>query len=1374
MYCVFYTQYVFCKIQTMSNEPAHVGVFIKAEVFPRGMTVTAAAELLKIGRPALSKVLNGRAKLSSSLAVRIEAAFGFPAKDLMNMQASSKKQKENLNDTVSVPVGSYVPPFLQVRANQIEDWASKYEARFRLSVLLRTLVNSTGSGLTKVDFPGNDDAERKGWDGFVEAEQARPWVPEGASGWEFGCGTDVKRKAEGDFVKRTGAIPYEKRKDITFVFVTPRRWSGKNDWEKEHREEGQWKDVRVFDSSDLEQWMEQSIPAQAWFAEETKIPNEGVFSLEACWKNWGADCEPALVPELFDQSLGEYKQRVLTWLEEKSGRPLAISADSVEEGLAFLHVVFSGDEPALRENADKVVVFKKPDAVSRLVSAAADIMAVSTSPEVERELASHRKSARTVLVYPKNTPNVKPDIDLKSLNPFAFASALKKMSCAWDEIDRLRRESGFSLTVLRRRLSGLPAVRTPGWAGDRKRAESLIAVIFAGTWDATKTVDKFLVSQLAGGRDYEEIEREIRGLLPLDDSPVLSFGSYLGVKSKIDALFAVSESVAGTDIDRFFEVAEIVVQEDDPALDLPDDKRYEAAVLGKSREVSDMLRQSIIDSFVLLAVHGSGLFRERGGFGIEARVREMVKKWFRPSDERSLESRTDALPACAEADPETFLSIIEKDLRSDDPGILSLLRPVEAPAFIAPTPPRVELLWALESLAWSGKYLARVVDVLARLALEEERDNWENSSMRSLGGIFRSWMPQTSVPVDDRIDVFNGFLKKFPDIGWELCVEQVSAGPKSGEYSHKPRWRTDDHGHGGLAQEFENWKFILNAMEKAVGWPRHDEETLAVLVRNLREMPSDLRFEVWRLIEDWCARENTMDEERVRLRETIRVSGCLYPKREITAERAQEVYDMLAPSDVVLRHEWLFLYLSLPPARGEEYASGLEFREYLPKFDEKIEMRRISALSEIYAEEGVGGLTRLARRGEGQRVVGSLILQLDSFDDRAAEKLICSALDEAGGENRHQMENLIRGVLQGLEDPRRENMLRAFLETKPGEVFLRILLLAPFCRKTWKFLNGLKEAEKSRYWREVNPSGRPGDPLELNEAVEELIIAERPFEAASLIPYGIRGLEPESVFRLLEAMGESRNRKRGDYVPDSLFIEKAFGRLDESGTIPADEMVRLEVMFTDSLIRSERGVCNLEDRVAQHPGTFVELVELAFKRDDMKEDAPEDSAQDETWQRLAVNPHELLGALKRLPGRNESGEIVKDRLLKWVGDVRDGCRRSGRLGIGDDRIGTLLSKSPNGKDGIWPAEPVRDALEEFYSEELSRGFQIGLHNAKNSHFGFGGDQEREIEREYREWAKRIQYSHPRTSQILRELADYFSHLATHYDDTASTIFRLNF
>ena len=62
----------------------HLGQFVRAHVFPNGMSVTKAAETMGIGRPALSNFLNGRAALSPEMAARLQKAFGADADDLMS------------------------------------------------------------------------------------------------------------------------------------------------------------------------------------------------------------------------------------------------------------------------------------------------------------------------------------------------------------------------------------------------------------------------------------------------------------------------------------------------------------------------------------------------------------------------------------------------------------------------------------------------------------------------------------------------------------------------------------------------------------------------------------------------------------------------------------------------------------------------------------------------------------------------------------------------------------------------------------------------------------------------------------------------------------------------------------------------------------------------------------------------------------------------------------------------------------------------------------------------------------------------------------------------------------------------------------------
>ena len=105
----------------------HPGKRIKAEVIPLGMSVTKAAQLLGVGRPALSNLLNGNAALSADMAARLEKTFKYPRKDLMEMQARYEAVQAKQIDAPA-ETKAYVPPFLAIKANDVERWVSHNRA----------------------------------------------------------------------------------------------------------------------------------------------------------------------------------------------------------------------------------------------------------------------------------------------------------------------------------------------------------------------------------------------------------------------------------------------------------------------------------------------------------------------------------------------------------------------------------------------------------------------------------------------------------------------------------------------------------------------------------------------------------------------------------------------------------------------------------------------------------------------------------------------------------------------------------------------------------------------------------------------------------------------------------------------------------------------------------------------------------------------------------------------------------------------------------------------------------------------------------------------------------------------------------------------
>ena len=199
---------------------------------------------------------------------------------------------------------------------------------------------------------------------------------------------------------------------------------------------------------------------------------------------------------------------------------------------------------------------------------------------------------------------------------------------------------------------------------------------------------------------------------------------------KLDVLYAIHRLVTRADLDNFFLTARIVLSQRDPALDLPESKRYAAGIYGKTRNHSAMLREGMCETLVLLAIHGNNLFRDRLGIDVEAHVNTTIRELLTPFAAETWASQRSDLPPYAEAAPDLFLDIVEQDVRSADPKILSLLKPASSGIFGGGCP-RSGLLWALELLAWKPERLARVAGVLARLSEPKIDDNWSNKPERS-------------------------------------------------------------------------------------------------------------------------------------------------------------------------------------------------------------------------------------------------------------------------------------------------------------------------------------------------------------------------------------------------------------------------------------------------------------------------------------------------------------------------------------------------------------------------------------------------------------------------------------------------------------------
>jgi hypothetical protein len=238
------------------------------------------------------------------------------------------------------------------------------------------------------------------------------------------------------------------------------------------------------------------------------------------------------------------------------------------------------------------------------------------------------------------------------------------------------------------------------------------------------------------------------------------------------------------------------------------------------------------------------------------------------------------------------------------------------------------------------------------------------------------------------------------------------------------------------------------------------------------------------------------------------------------------------------------------------------------------------------------------------------------------------------------------------------------------------------------------------------------------------------------------------------------------------YVTETLQLLDERDDVDRNALVELEWNYLQVLEHSRRSARVLLRALSEQPSLFIEMLSAVFKASEesgVVEPDPEDSEHART---VATQAYRLLELWNRIPGTRDDGTIDGEALETWIKEARRLAQAVGREDKADNRIGHMLSASPMGSDGNWPAEPVRDVIDLFRSKPMIEGFRIG----KSSRRGVttrgprdGGELERQEAAKYRAWAKAVVYDDPHTAKALDTLAEWYDWEAHQHDEDAERL-----
>jgi hypothetical protein len=344
-----------------------------------------------------------------------------------------------------------------------------------------------------------------------------------------------------------------------------------------------------------------------------------------------------------------------------------------------------------------------------------------------------------------------------------------------------------------------------------------------------------------------------------------------------------------------------------------------------------------------------------------------------------------------------------------------------------------------------------------------------------------------------------------------------------------------------------------------------------------------------------------------------------------------------------------------------------------------------------------------------------------------------------------------------------DKVLKSRRDVQAG--FLRQLPSGP---ELVELLGRLDRDTQDLYWATAHPFTFDGDLIAW--AVGNFLEHKRPVAAIDLLSMRLsRGIDaPGGVTADLvaDALRDALRTEPGTPSLRSFDYEIA-ELLNRLGDLGADEQViaQLEWAYFPLLEYSSHQPRRLFAALKRDPAFFVELVSLVYRG---KNERPREV--DEAAASLARNAWSVLHAWNHdIPGQRDDGTIERNELQQWTRRARLLLEERDRSDIGDQQIGQVLSAAPTGEDGVWPAEPIRDLLEDIGSRDLETGLHIGRANSRGpSSRGVldGGDQEWKLARGYREWANVTGTRWPRTTRLLRGLAESYEHEARRWDAEA--------
>lgn len=1236
-----------------------------------------------------------------------------------------------------------------IKAIDLDQWASRLEARSRLPLLLRRLIHATAGNIQRIGFPAEEGVQAPGYDGLLVVEKGNAFVPEGCSVWEMGTNKDVKGKADDDYDKRRKE-PLEVDPSITtFVFVTPRRWNNKTDWIAEKKKDNFWLDVRVYDADDLEQWFEIAPSVHIWISILLGKHPKTAEDITSFWENWSSATQPTLSPQILTAGRENIIGEIDRWLAIKA-TVLTFKADTQEEAVAFFAALLYQKSSEERiQWLSRILLVSDLETLNQLSVSENNLVLVPRFNPGNNVGRAIQNGHSVLIPLGRGDSSSQSILQLPRQHVEKIKEALLGLQIKEERAQSLAILARRSLMAFRRKLTTHPELHEPTWARP-EHAREIIPALLLGQWVDAKEGDRSAIARLAN-LSYEDYIAILGRWANESDPPVRHVGNIWFLNSKEDAWGLLSRYVNFDDTKKLETLALEVLGEVNPSLDLPINERWTAAIHGKVLSFSENLREGIADTLAIAGAQ-SAITGWSQSTSPQEYVDRVIYELLNPAnrDWKIWSSLSPVLRLLAEASPSQFLDAVDKDVSGSNPVLLNIFEEPENVMFSGATYPG--LLSALELLAWSPDYLSRAAIILAALARLDPGGRLGNRPSNSLKAIFLIWFPETTASLPQRLQVIDMLIKRENTVAWILMNDILYKPHSIATPSSAPRWRDWVPDTRPSITWREIWDATHEIVTKMLGDVGKDGKRWKTLIENIESLPKEDADEVILNIEKIDRNSFEPDDRAViwaALRHLVakhkQFPDAQWAMPPEIVNRLHQIYEGFTPDDLISRYAWLF--------GNHVELIGESSRDWQSR-EKAITTARKEAVQEILDKGGVTMLISLMERIEQPYFLGLTVGQMGIANQD--ENALLSYLNS--------QQNYHKGFLNGFIIMREKTfgwdwvqdkvdgvMRKNYTQEQQSEFFI---YLSPKIQ-TWDILETFDEKVQEGYWMSLRP--HPFDIEDFNKAIRKLLDHKRPHVALDIITMNVDKIGSTISANLTIDCLEMAIRTKPEYEGEWRtldYIDKLLDAVENTGEVGESRLASLEFALLRVLShRGERGPKFLRKELSRNPDFYIEVLCLSYRAEG--EEKRDLSENERIRAQLA---YQLLHEWNFIPGLEDGVVINADVLGDWVQKVRESSIQHKRKKASDRIIGQVFSHSPKESDGTWPAAPIRDLIESINSDEINRGFIRGISSSRGvTSRGLldGGAQERDLAEYYKNHADSIRTLWPRTASVLDKVAEEY-------------------